>query len=352
MQARDAAGRSKGAGSAAAAAAEGRMQDGARTTRRGNGGRVPARAAVGLAGARVPQWHPPSGEVWPASPTRTSPNERGVASRSKSASRVAGAANLSPPSAAEREAKAMRTSTSHPMTISWVLTAADGGGAADGGARMGHHAAPLGLCFCPGKRRVLRDGVLWDRDLGADLARLRDDFGVRTVLCLLSVRPSRSRHAACARTPAFAPHSPAHSPLPRAPQDYELRSLGVRGYAEAVRAAGLEFLRFEVVEMAPPDSVDAVRTLLCGDGGDGSDGGGVFGRLSAGRPVAIHCRGGVGRAGTIAACAYLELGVVSSADAAITLIRQRRCRTAVESARQERFVEAYAADKRRRRGAQ
>lgn len=256
-------------------------------------------------------WSPPPPER-PSSGRRSASKSGSPLWPSSPPARLDGSSPARSPSAVRFGAVAepkRRTSETHPITISWVLSAADGGECTNG-VRLGHHAAPLGLCYCPGKRRVFRDGVVHDRDLKADLCRLRDDFGVRVVVTLLS--------------------------------EYEMRSLGVKNYEQAVRDAGLELLRFEIVEMAAPESVESVRALLCSEDG-------ILSRLSVGKPVAVHCRGGVGRAGTIVACAYLELGICSSAAAAISLVRERRCKTAVESSRQERFIAAYAKEKRARR---
>ncbi len=56
--------------------------------------------------------------------------------------------------------------------------------------------------------------------------------------------------------------------------------------------------------------------------------------------VAVACMGGVGRTGTVAACALVRNGL--NADAAIGRVRQVRHPEAVETAEQERFVRAYA----------
>jgi protein-tyrosine phosphatase len=57
--------------------------------------------------------------------------------------------------------------------------------------------------------------------------------------------------------------------------------------------------------------------------------------------VAVACMGGVGRTGTVAACALVQAGV--SPDDAIATVRAVRHPTAVETAEQERFVAAFAA---------
>jgi protein-tyrosine phosphatase len=51
--------------------------------------------------------------------------------------------------------------------------------------------------------------------------------------------------------------------------------------------------------------------------------------------------GGVGRSGTVAACALLTAGITP--DAAIAMVRAVRHPTAVETAEQERFVRSFAA---------
>ena len=56
--------------------------------------------------------------------------------------------------------------------------------------------------------------------------------------------------------------------------------------------------------------------------------------------VAVACMGGVGRTGTVAACALVEGGM--TADAAIAMVRAVRHPAAVETAEQERFVGSFA----------
>ena len=57
--------------------------------------------------------------------------------------------------------------------------------------------------------------------------------------------------------------------------------------------------------------------------------------------VAVACLGGVGRTGTVAACALVHAGM--AADAAIALVRRVRHPQAVETPQQETFVADYAA---------
>lgn len=61
-----------------------------------------------------------------------------------------------------------------------------------------------------------------------------------------------------------------------------------------------------------------------------------------GERVAMHCRGGVGRAGTLAACLRLMRGEDTCAEGAIQAVRRMRCARAVESRRQEAFIKHFA----------
>ena len=56
--------------------------------------------------------------------------------------------------------------------------------------------------------------------------------------------------------------------------------------------------------------------------------------------VAVACMGGVGRTGTVAACALVAGGMTP--DAAIATVRSVRHPTAVETVEQERFVRSFA----------
>eukprot|EP00198_Chlamydomonas_reinhardtii_P002515 XP_001691851.1 predicted protein [Chlamydomonas reinhardtii] len=157
----------------------------------------------------------------------------------------------------------------------------------------------LGLTVCPGKHILSRDGTLFCRDLGADLKRLREVHGADVVVAL----------------------------LPEA----ELRYLKVRDYASAVAAHGMEYLHLPIVEMAAPPDLQQAAALVDM----------VVERIGAGKTVVLHCKGGVGRAGVIAACTLLRLHVCTSARDAIATVRKYR-RGAVESKRQEEFVATYS----------
>ena len=153
-------------------------------------------------------------------------------------------------------------------------------------------------------------GQTWARDLDADLIRLRDHFGVTTVACLLN--------------------------------DAELRSLKVRDYADVVRSHNVQYVNLPMIEMAAPDDFHEAAAFI-------DD---LRRRVDeAGEVLAVHCKGGIGRAGLVAACVLLATGQMARADEAIAEVRRRRCKTAVETSRQEDFVAKYEAWLRRGGGA-
>ena len=196
----------------------------------------------------------------------------------------------------------VRTSETHPMNVSWVAKSSSGG--------------RFGLTFCPGKT-VCRRGVRWSRNLEMDLDRLKTNFGVTTILCLLS--------------------------------QAELASLKLRNYEQGVRSKGIQFLSFPIVEMAAPDSlkkaaafIELLQSKSFSSFAPTHVWSTMCDRLSNGEVMIIHCRGGVGRAGLIASCLLLKLKMATSPTDAISKVRKLRCRSAVESYCQEQFISKYA----------
>jgi protein-tyrosine phosphatase len=55
----------------------------------------------------------------------------------------------------------------------------------------------------------------------------------------------------------------------------------------------------------------------------------------------MHCNGGLGRAGSMAACVRLALGLDPDPDAAIESVRKLRSERAIETRQQERFIEQF-----------
>lgn len=149
------------------------------------------------------------------------------------------------------------------------------------------HCAPgrVGLTLLPGRRDL-------GRELDTDLAALRSQ-GVDAVLCLLA--------------------------------DDEFAHYGVETLMQAYAQAGFDALHQPIVDGRVPAPAELDRALAHIDH-----------HVHAGRAVLIHCVGGLGRAGTVAA-AWLKRRGLSTADA-IHTIRATRSPRAIETALQEAFL--------------
>ncbi len=156
----------------------------------------------------------------------------------------------------------------------------------------------LGLTFLPGKRGPSSryPGNVYRRDAADDLATMRQ-LGVARLLLLV--------------------------------EDGELSRWSDPRIVELGRAAGIVVHRFPIRDGAAPtlDMMDAIQAAL--DEGR---------RLG---DVAVACMGGVGRSGTVAACALVRAGRLPQD--AISRVRDVRHPQAVETEAQERMVHAYAA---------
>ena len=64
----------------------------------------------------------------------------------------------------------------------------------------------------------------------------------------------------------------------------------------------------------------------------------IIQQLITGKNILVHCRAGLGRAGTVCACCLLHFGFTAAQ--AITIIRKRRP-GAIQTIAQEQIVEKY-----------
>lgn len=95
----------------------------------------------------------------------------------------------------------------------------------------------------------------------------------------------------------------------------------------SVAAAGFELIHFPIMDMSIPTPRACAR--LCTD---------LVEQLHA-RPVLLHCRGGLGRTGTIAACCLVSLG--HGPEAALARVRDINPNY-VQSGSQVQFIAHYA----------
>ena len=179
----------------------------------------------------------------------------------------------------------IRTSSSHPLQIAEVPS--PGGGA-------------IGVTFCPGKHQRYAATGAWERDLSLDLTAIRD-WGASVLITLV--------------TPE------------------ELRELKVDRLGEAARATGLAWLHLPILDATTPTS-NWERDWQ-------SERAAVHEELDRGGRVVVHCKGGLGRAGTVAALILAERGV--DPRKAISAVRAAR-EGAIENAAQAGYVATPRAD--------
>ena len=105
----------------------------------------------------------------------------------------------------------------------------------------------------------------------------------------------------------------------------ELRTIGVdsRQYEESCGQLGIELLRFEMIELAPHADIPAFQDLVSY----------LVQSIRSGKNVIAHCRGGIGRAGLLACCILLSVGVCTTGAGAIKKVRSLRDKRCVESTR-------------------
>lgn len=175
----------------------------------------------------------------------------------------------------------MSTSEDNPLRIDEVRLQSDHG--------------RIGITLCPGKKQD--DGISGrhDRDLAADLDVVRD-WGAAAVVSLIT--------------------------------DDEFNLLSVGDLGEEVKARHMTWLHLPIRDGHPPGNTfesawkrygPYIRSLL-------------WSRFD----VLIHCKGGLGRAGTVAARLLVELG--AGPEDAIREVRRVRC-GAIETVEQKRHVE-------------
>ena len=116
-------------------------------------------------------------------------------------------------------------------------------------------------------------------------------------------------------------------------EDEELARWSDAGLVNRAAELGLEILRHPMPDGSPPGSTAEMDEILRSV---------VETRSMA--DVAVACMGGVGRTGTVAACALVAAGW--DAGDAIARVRELRHPVAVETEAQELFVQMYWSERR------
>ena len=182
----------------------------------------------------------------------------------------------------------MRTSISHPLRIAAVSAGSEHG--------------RVGLTLCPGKYDPHGMSGTWDRDLALDLDKIQK-WGAAAVVTLVE------------------PH--------------ELTLLRVEALGEEVLRRSMQWFHLPIVDVSVPDQAFERKWDVAGEM--------LLSLLRSRRDVLVHCRGGLGRAGTIATRLLIELGMEPAK--AIEKVRAARP-GAIETSQQEKFVLSLAAGRK------
>lgn len=113
-----------------------------------------------------------------------------------------------------------------------------------------------------------------------------------------------------------------------------LEEAEIPGLTEAERTLceeiGVEFFSFPVRDKTVPDSADTLAVIARR----------LADRIIAGKAVAIHCRAGIGRSTTLAACVLILLGV--EGDIALDMIASARGLEVPETEAQRQWVLGFS----------
>lgn len=179
----------------------------------------------------------------------------------------------------------VRTSMSHPLRIEGVRLA-------DGHGR-------IGITFCPGKKQPGAMTGSWDRDLAVDLDAI-------------------SKWGAAALISLIEPH--------------EMDALGVPELGTEVVGRHMDWIHMPIEDVSVPGPEFERAWRIHGET--------IRARLRDGFDIVVHCKGGLGRAGTVAARLLIEFG--SDPDEAIAAVRTARP-GAIETPSQVQYVHTIKA---------
>jgi len=156
----------------------------------------------------------------------------------------------------------------------------------------------IGITLCPGKQASSYHGTNWERNLEADIATLKMT-------------------------------NPAISTIVTLVETWEMNDLlKVPELLDTYVAEGYESIHLPIIDTTPPTKEwlldwNIVWSPI------------LENRLYSGDDVLIHCRGGLGRAGTVAALLLMEMGIEVSE--AIAKVRKSRSMNAINPS-QEHFL--------------
>ena len=179
----------------------------------------------------------------------------------------------------------LRTSLTHPLQIPFVQPLDSTG--------------RLGITFCPGKFQSTAITGGWDRDLDLDLDAVQA-WGAAAVVTLI--------------------------------EDHELAALNVPSLGAEVRRRHMAWYHLPIPDVSVPGSAFAASWETIGES--------LRARVRDGFDIVVHCKGGLGRAGTVATQLMIELG--TPPDKALAMVRTARP-GAIETSGQVAYVRTLTA---------
>lgn len=182
--------------------------------------------------------------------------------------------------AAKDSQSEIRTSDSHPLRIDSVA--------------VPNTTGRIGLTFCPGKRSEGLYGGTWKRDLVKDLQAIMD-WGGKALISLM--------------------------------EDHEFPLLGVADFTNTLNKSPINWYHLPIQDMQPPN--ERFESLWS------TVGPATHELLASGESIVIHCRGGLGRTGLLAARMLVEVGMEPAE--AIAEVRAAR-EHSIETYAQEYYV--------------
>lgn len=154
----------------------------------------------------------------------------------------------------------------------------------------------LGMTFCPGKTQEKGFNGDHARDMAKDLDRMKNHYGMETIVTLI--------------------------------EKEEMESIKVTDLFDKCHERDIEVIWFPHKDRTAPVGLTGMHELVHM----------ITDRLASGRNIIIHCKGGLGRTGTVAACVLVAMGWRPGA--AISEIRRIRTYT-IEKEEQEKYVYRY-----------
>ena len=152
----------------------------------------------------------------------------------------------------------------------------------------------MGRTFCPGKKDLSGRSGAWNRDTDLDLARLRQEYGVQVLFCLLEYD--------------------------------EMVDIKAESLLLKAEHHGMRLIWYPIQDTRVPTDVFSFIRLVEK----------VIGCLTRGRTTAHFCRGGIGRSGVLATATLIGLGYEPKD--AITEVRAKHHRHALENPLQEKWI--------------